>query len=86
MQAQILSLYCSARTAAACMMATATSTVTSTAASQPFLPNKVLLKEGILQKRQRGQKASNLRKLRFQQRYVCLTAQEGLTYYDRLRV
>ena len=66
-------------------MATAT-VIKSTAASQPFLPNKVLLKEGILQKRQRGQKASDLRKLRFQQRYVCLTAQDGLTYYDKPRV
>ena len=49
--------------------------------SSPTLPNIPVMKEGYLFKRQRG-KSSNadLRTLKFQQRYVCLT-QDALHYY-----
>ena len=47
----------------------------------PTLPNVPVLKEGYLLKRQRG-KSSNadLRNLKFQQRYFCLT-QDSLHYF-----
>ena len=48
----------------------------------PQLPNfKALLKEGYLLKRQRGQSSgTDLRGLKFQQRFICLT-QDFLNYY-----
>ena len=47
----------------------------------PMLPKVPMLKEGYLLKRQRGQRANaDFRKLKFQQRYFCLT-QDYLHYY-----
>ena len=47
----------------------------------PQLPKLPLLKEGYLLKRQRGQRSgADLRGLRFQQRFICLT-QDFLDYF-----
>ena len=43
----------------------------------------IVYKEGMLLKRQRGLRANNTRKLKFQERFCCLT-NTSLDYYDPL--